>query len=173
MGENSFPRPTGQAQRACINPHGDSVMQFTKPIFIRGVAIAFFGLLLLANGGPGCTAKQRKATPVGGQAAAGYTTLTSAQLASMLERKDFYFVNVHIPYEGEIRNTDAFIPFNRIAGNLGTLPDKNGKIILYCRTGRMSQIAARELAQLGYDRVSHLGGGMIAWEQSGYDLLRK
>ena len=149
-------------------------MQRHKPIFIRGAAILLSGFLVLASGGRGCVANdQSQSSSVARQAEAGFTTLTSAQLASMLRRKDVYFVNVHIPYEGEIESTDAFVPFNEIAENLDKLPDKNERIILYCRTGRMSEIAARELARLGYGRVSHLGGGMIAWERSGRKLLRK
>ena len=52
-----------------------------------------------------------------------FTTLTSIQLAAMLEKKDFFFVNVHTPYEGEIKDTDAFIVFDQIADNLGGLMD--------------------------------------------------
>jgi rhodanese-related sulfurtransferase len=102
------------------------------------------------------------------------TTLTSFQLAAMLEKKDFFFVNVHTPYEGEIKNTDAFIVFDRIADNLDKLPkDKAAKIVLYCRSGRMSEIAARELTQLGFSQVSHLSGGMIDWKKSGYEIVEK
>ncbi len=101
-------------------------------------------------------------------------SITSQELASMLEKKDFFFVNVHIPYEGEIQDTDAFIPYNEIAGNLGKLPkDKNAKIVLYCRSGRMSERAAQELMDLGYTQVSHLAGGMIDWEKSGYTIIKK
>ena len=104
----------------------------------------------------------------------GFTTLTSDQLAAMLRQKDFYFVNVHIPYEGEIKNTDAFIVFDKIAENLDRLPkNKDEKIVLYCRSGRMSEIAAQELARLGYSHVSHLAGGMIDWKRSGYEVLTK
>ena len=93
-----------------------------------------------------------------------FTTLTSFQLAAMLERKDFFFVNVHTPYEGEIKDTDAFIVFDKIADNLDKLPkDRKASIVLYCRSGRMSEIAARELTQLGFIKVSHLSGGMIDW----------
>jgi rhodanese-related sulfurtransferase len=83
-------------------------------------------------------------------------------------------VNVHIPYEGEIEGTDAFIPFDKIADHLDELPqDKDAKIVLYCMSGRMSEIAAAELAARGYRRVSHLSGGMVDWQASGYEVIEK
>src|SRR3989344_9691259 len=80
-----------------------------------------------------------------------YTDVTSNQLKTMLQNKDFYLVNVHIPYEGEIDKTDVFIPYDQIDKNLDKLPkNKNAKIILYCKSGRMSAIAAKRLTELGY-----------------------
>ncbi|MBI5913570.1 rhodanese-like domain-containing protein [Candidatus Azambacteria bacterium] len=103
-----------------------------------------------------------------------FNTISSAELAGMLEKKDFFFVNVHIPYEGEIKNTDAFIPYDTIADNLDTLPkDKSAKIVLYCRSGRMSEIAAQELTRLGYTQVSHLSGGMLDWKKNGYEIYAR
>jgi len=103
-----------------------------------------------------------------------FATLTSSQLAAMLEKKDFFFVNVHTPYEGEIKNTDAFIAFDKVADNLDKLPkDRTARIVLYCRSGRMSEIAAQELVQLGFSQVSHLSGGMIDWKKSGYEVIQK
>ncbi len=100
--------------------------------------------------------------------------LTGLQLAAMLAQKDFFLVNVHIPYEGEIKDTDAFIAYDSIADNLDRLPqDKNAKIVVYCRSGGMSAIAARELVRLGFTRVSDLAGGMIDWEKSGYKIMEK
>lgn len=102
-----------------------------------------------------------------------FKTVTSDDLEQMLRKKDFLFLNVHIPYEGEIAPTDAFIPFDRIGDNLAVLPaDKTAAIFLYCRSGRMSKIAATTLADLGYTGVSQLEGGMIAWEAAGYALVR-
>ena len=103
-----------------------------------------------------------------------FATLTSSQLAAMLEKKDFFLVNVHTPYEGEIKNTDAFIAFDKVADNLDKLPkDRTARIVLYCRSGRMSEIAAQELVQLGFSQVSHLSGGMIDWKKSGYEVIQK
>lgn len=47
-----------------------------------------------------------------------YTNVTPQQLAQMLKQKDFFFVNVHIPYEGEIEPTDAKIPYDQTAQHL-------------------------------------------------------
>lgn len=103
-----------------------------------------------------------------------FETITSNQLAQMLGSKDFVLVNVHIPYEGEIAPTDAFIPFNQIGDYLSALPaDKAAAIVLYCKSGRMSEIAANALVNLGYTGVSHLEGGMIEWQNAGQKVTRK
>lgn len=100
-----------------------------------------------------------------------YVDITPAVLSSWLEDKDFLFVNVHIPYEGEIEPTDAFVPFDEIEGNLDAFPDRDAKIVLYCRSGSMSATAARTLVDLGYTDVWNLDGGMIAWQEAGYPLV--
>ena len=100
--------------------------------------------------------------------------LTASQLATMLTIKDFFLVNVHIPYEGEIANTDAFIDYDTIADHLDKLPmDKNTSIVLYCRAGGMSDIASKVLVYLGYSQVSDLVGGMNGWEDAGFKLIHK
>ena len=92
----------------------------------------------------------------------------------MLEHKNFLLVNVHIPYEGEIAQTDLFVPYNEIEKNLSKLPkDMDVEIVLYCRSGSMSAIAARELVKLGFNNLSNLAGGMVEWEKQGYELIRK
>jgi phage shock protein E len=104
----------------------------------------------------------------------GFQTIAAGQLAQMLREKDFLFVNVHITYEGEIAQTDAFIPFDQIGANLDKLPaDRSAAIVLYCRSGRMSEIAANDLAILGYSNVAHLEGGMIEWENDGQQVLHR
>lgn len=104
--------------------------------------------------------------------ASTFENLDPATLAEMLDDKDFTFINVHVPYEGEIEPTDLFIPYNEIEARLDSLPaDKDARIVLYCRSGSMSATAARTLVDLGYTNVAHLEGGMIAWEEAGYPLV--
>lgn len=97
-----------------------------------------------------------------------FQTIAPQDLAQMLTHKDFVLVNVHLPYEDEIAQTEAFIPFDQISAVLSKLPaDTDAKIVLYCRSGRMSQTTANTLVGLGYTHVAHLGGGMIACEAMG------
>jgi len=113
--------------------------------------------------------QQTQAVPVGD--GGSYTDVSATGLATMLEAEDFLLVNVHIPYAKEIEGTDLFIPFDEIEQNLDQLPaDKGSRVVLYCRSGSMSAIAARTLVQLGYTDVWNLDGGMIAWEKAGYPL---
>ncbi len=125
-------------------------------------------LLLAACAAPAASAG--KVSVSGGS----YTNVSAVQLRSMLDKKDFTLVNVHIPYEGEIAKTDAFVPYNEIDKNLNKLPaDKNAKIVLYCRSGRMSSMAAESLVRLGYTHVWNLDGGMVGWETQGYKVIQK
>ena len=103
-----------------------------------------------------------------------YRDITAEQFKSMLENKDFLLVNVHIPYEGEIPDTDLFVPYNEIEQNLSQFPEDRGvKIVLYCRSGSMSAIAARKLVGLGFTDIWNLDGGMVEWERKGNEIIRK
>ena len=100
-----------------------------------------------------------------------YTNIPVKELQSMLKKKDFIFINTHIPFEGNITDTDLSIPFDQIEDNLGKLPaDKAAKIVLYCRSDRMSSIASESLVMLGYTNIWNLEGGMVAWESAGLEL---
>jgi rhodanese-related sulfurtransferase/predicted small lipoprotein YifL len=119
------------------------------------------------------TAEDAAKVPSFPKNADGYADITVEQLAEMLANKDFTLVNVHIPYEGEIPQTDLFIPFDQVANDQDKLPDKDAPVVLYCRSGSMSATAAKTLASLGYTNVLEVDGGMRAWEAAGYELLNE
>jgi phage shock protein E len=99
-----------------------------------------------------------------------YNDVTPQELNTMLKDKDFLLINVHIPFAGNIAGTDQSIAYDEIDQELSQLPDKDAKIVLYCRSGHMSQIAAEKLVALGYTYIWNLKGGMIEWERQGFDL---
>jgi rhodanese-related sulfurtransferase len=102
-----------------------------------------------------------------------YKNISVSELQILLENKDFTLVNVHIPFDGNLPKTDISTPYDTIAQNLDKLPgDKTAKIVLYCRSGRMSAIAAQDLVHFGYTNILNLDGGMAAWEQEGQTIER-
>ncbi len=103
-----------------------------------------------------------------------YVDVSPQDLSSMLERKDFLLVNVHIPYAGEIGDTDLFVPYDEIGDRFRELPSQQDtRIVVYCRSGGMSAIAASTLVSAGYTGVWNLDGGMIGWEEAGYVLVNE
>ncbi|MDD5774638.1 MAG: cupredoxin domain-containing protein [Candidatus Omnitrophica bacterium] len=92
------------------------------------------------------------------------------QFKSMLAQKDFILVDVHIPEERHLQATDEFIPYDRIIDHLDKLPDKNAKIVVYCRSGRMSEEAGNELVALGYTNIYNVLGGFIEMKNAGIPI---
>lgn len=137
------------------------------------VVLIPLGLLLVACGDDG-----------GGEAAAEDASVTSAvvsdegfarlgvdEFAAELDDPRWTVINVHIPYEGEIEGTDLFLPFDTILDEAELPADPSAPLLLYCRSGRMSEEAAAALVDAGYTEVAHLEGGMVAWEAAGNELV--
>ncbi|CAB1059491.1 hypothetical protein D1BOALGB6SA_4253 [Olavius sp. associated proteobacterium Delta 1] len=103
-----------------------------------------------------------------------YQNISMDRFVEMMEQKDFVLIDVHIPYAGEIPETDLLIPFNDIKQHKNELPDdKNTKIVVYCISGPMGYVAAEKLVSMGYRQVIHFQGGMVAWKNSGKRLVNR
>lgn len=102
-----------------------------------------------------------------------YQTLTIDTFADILANnpEDYTILNVHIPYAGEIEGTNVNVPYNDIEALTAVLPDKDAPIILYCRSGNMSEQASHALLELGYTQVWDVPGGMNAWRENGRELV--
>jgi len=95
------------------------------------------------------------------------------QLAKSMSNKTFTLINVHVPDQASLPNTDLSIPFDQIKSNLAKLPRKDAAIVIYCRSGGMSGQAAATLAAAGYTKVYDLKGGFNAWKAAGHRLLNE
>lgn len=69
------------------------------------------------------------------------------------------FENGHIP-------NAQLVPLPSILSGEEILP-KEDEIILVCRTGRRSRLAANYLLENGYSKLRILNGGIVSWENSG------
>lgn len=106
-------------------------------------------------------------------AVAGWTDVDSDELAATLQAGDVTLLNVKTPYIGEIEGTDLYIPYTDLVARAAELPsDRNAPIVVYCRTGNQSAIAAQTLVDLGYTNIENLADGMTGWVASGRGLIQ-
>jgi rhodanese-related sulfurtransferase len=83
----------------------------------------------------------------------------------MVEEVDYIILDVRTESEyNEAHIRDAvLLPDTEIIEKANDiLPDKNQKILVYCRSGRRSKNASSELAAMGYTNIWEFGG-IIDW----------
>ena len=65
----------------------------------------------------------------------------------------------------------TFTPLERLLEDpAASLPSTSARVLVVCDIGMRSAIAARELAELGYQSVTSLDGGIDAWRRHGLPL---
>ena len=113
----------------------------------------------------GCSEREREST-------ISYEQISGAEAKALMESEKGYIIidaRTQSEYdEGHIAGA-ILIPEYEIASRAeNELPDKNQLILVYCRSGRRSKIAAAELVKLGYTNVKEFGG-IINWE---YEIVK-
>jgi len=88
------------------------------------------------------------------------------------EDKEMLLINVHVPYAGEIPDTDIHIAYTETSELVAEIGDDLSRLtVVYCKTGPMSAQAADDLVALGYRQIYDLPEAMNGWEDAGYELL--
>lgn len=92
------------------------------------------------------------------------------KLVERIEKKDSNVVilDVRTPEEfaaGHVPGAKN-IPHDQLPNRLAELAGAKDKdIVVYCRSGRRSEMAINTLSSQGFERLLHLDGDMIKWEQ--------
>ena len=117
----------------------------------------------------------------GGLASASHSYLLTAQQlrdglqkANAPQNKGFFLVDVRTVEEydsGVIPGTDMNIDYRSIKERHREIgAGLEDHIVVYCQSGRRSNIAAETLADLGYKFVYNVEGSMNAWVAAGYPV---
>ena len=64
----------------------------------------------------------------------------------------------------------TLMPLDTIGQRMGEL-DKERPVIVVCRSGRRSLIAAQQMSTAGFTNVKSMNGGLIAWAELGHPLV--
>ncbi len=126
-----------------------------------------------------CEQKVTNVDEIVAQAMKGLDVINSEELKTMMDSLDvFYLVDVREMDEyaygfipGAINIPGGVVIFkmeNEAFWDNEMIypPEKTDKIIVYCKKGKRSVIAANYLKRLGYENVKFLEGGWKAWEMA-------
>lgn len=111
--------------------------------------------------------QQTQAAPEAQPEPARRIDIATADLRKMIaNEKDMFILDVRNPEElvsgpAPLKNT-VNIPLPEIPNRFNELP-RDKDIVIVCRTGRRSAIAADSLIQQGFTRIYNLQGGMTAY----------
>lgn len=133
------------------------------PFILAAITVLLFGACA-QNDNKDVTTTKADATQA--SAAAEYKKITAAQAKALIDAGNVIILDVRTQEEfdqGHIKDA-VLLPDYEIGAKAATvLPDKNAKILVYCRTGRRSALAAKELISMGYTDVLDFGGLETDW----------
>ncbi|PSR33079.1 MAG: CoA-disulfide reductase [Sulfobacillus benefaciens] len=97
------------------------------------------------------------------------STINPSDLAEWIADDNHHPLILDVRDQDEILETGMipqarWIPLNDLRKHVPSLP-KDSPIVLYCRSGHRSYVAARILRQHAFRQVFNLNGGMTAWQQ--------
>ena len=103
---------------------------------------------------------------------ASYDQISGAEAKALMDSESGYIIidaRTQEEYDQGHIHGAIVIPEYEIAVRAeNELPDKDQLILVYCRSGRRSKIAAEELVKLGYTNIKEFGG-IIDWE---YEIVK-
>lgn len=66
------------------------------------------------------------------------------------------------------------IPLGQLPARMNELTSHKDQVIaVMCHSGRRSAKAVKLLEEAGYNRLSNVNGGIVAWEKAGLPVVRK
>ena len=121
---------------------------------MKRLIIGFLIVILLS----GCTATKEENKIM-------YNKITAEEAKEMIDTQEVIILDVRTQEEFKEKHIEGalLIPDYELANVAKSkLPDKNKKILVYCRSGNRSKSAARLLIDMGYTDVYDFGG-IINW----------
>ena len=95
--------------------------------------------------------------------------ISRAEAREMLD-SGAQLVDVRADHEWEVGHIEGatHLPLDELAARAGEI-DKDRPVVLYCRGGNRSTMAAAALADAGYD-ATKLSEGIVGWDEAGLPL---
>jgi len=134
-------------------------------------ALAFMFVLAFAI--PQAMAKDMIAKDFVAEAKKDVCEVSVSDAKGMLDKGECVFLDCREPKEFKMGHVPGAvnIPRGLMEWKVSKkIPDKNAKIVVYCKVGGRGCLSACTLCRMGYKNVVNIAGGWQAWEKAGYPV---
>ncbi len=106
---------------------------------------------------------------------ASYEEVSAQDFATAINDQNTFLLDVRTEGEYNRGHIDGatLIPVEDLANRLGELESvKDKKVLLYCRSGNRSTVAANILKEAGFSSLVNLSTGIRGWERAGLSVVK-
>lgn len=105
---------------------------------------------------------------------ARFKEVTAKEAKELIEKSDPLILDVRTPneyYSGHIKNS-KLIPLQQLERRISEIQNyKDKDIIVYCRIGNRSIVAAEILVDNGFTNLYNLTDGIVGWQRDGLEIV--
>ena len=127
----------------------------------------------LALTAPVTVAKDMTAKELVDEAKKSICEVSVSEAKALLDKGGYIFLDCREPKEFKMGHIPGAmnIPRGLLEFKIAKkIPDKNAKIVMYCKKGGRGCLATCTLCRMGYKNAQNMGGGWMAWEKAGYPI---
>ena len=138
---------------------------------VLGFVLAFIFVFALAV--PRAMSKDMTAKDFVSEAKKNVCEVSVSDAKGMLDKGDCVFLDCREPKEYKMGHIPGAvnIPRGLMEWKVSKkIPDKDAKIVVYCKVGGRGCLSACTLCRMGYKNVVNIAGGWQAWEKAGYPV---
>ncbi|MEY5046911.1 MAG: hypothetical protein RLZZ175_270 [Bacteroidota bacterium] len=102
-------------------------------------------------------------------------TVNTETFSKETNESDVQIIDVRTPEEFAQGHIENAININIMDNNFETeisKLDKSKKTLVYCKSGGRSSDAAQKLSSMGFENISNLEGGLLAWQNAGLKVIQ-
>jgi len=107
---------------------------------------------------------------------ASFAELSAVEAAALITSKKPFILDVRTPaeYYGSHLKDAYLLPLNQLEGRLSEIAEhKDSDVLVYCRSGNRSTVAAQILIKNGFTKLNNLRPGIVGWERAGLDVVKE
>ena len=107
------------------------------------------------------------------EAKARITEVTPRDAMAIREREpDAVFLDVREPQEWNLFRIPGavWVPLGRVEASVADAVPRDRKVIVYCKSGNRSALAADSMQRLGYTDVASMAQGIVGWAHQGGEI---